>query len=155
MKNKLAFTGFMGSGKTTICRVIAEKAKVKFIDLDEYIEVKEKRSIIEIFEEGEDVFRNLETKYLKEILEMPMETVIALGGGTVCFNNNIDLIKKHAWLFALMPSIEQITDNLWKDKNKRPLIKNITTKEDLKKFVELKLNERLPYYNQADWIINF
>ncbi|RME16009.1 MAG: shikimate kinase [Bacteroidetes bacterium] len=154
MKIHFALTGFMGSGKTTIGKIIAQKSNVPFIDLDEYIEQRENKTINEIFLNGENYFRALETRYLKEILETPQSTVIALGGGTVCFNNNLQLIRQHAWLIALLPEITILTERLWKEKDKRPLLKNITSKDELAAFIEKKLKERMPFYMQADWIVS-
>ncbi|GAB4202021.1 MAG: shikimate kinase [Bacteroidia bacterium] len=153
MKRHLALTGFMGSGKTTIGKIIAQKANVPFIDLDEYIEQKENKTIHEIFLHGENYFRTLETMYLKEVLQIPGNTVIALGGGTVCFNDNLQLILSHAWLIALIPPTNVIVERLWKEKDKRPLLKNLSTKDELKNYIEKTLSERMPFYEQADWVV--
>lgn len=153
MKRHFALTGFMGSGKTTIGKAIAQKSNVPFIDLDEYIEQQENKTINEIFLQGEEYFRELETHYLKQVLQMPDSTVIALGGGTICFHNNLELVRQHAWLIALMPQTSVLTERLWKERDKRPLLKNIASKQELEKFVEKKMEERMPFYMQADWII--
>ncbi|GIV28607.1 MAG: shikimate kinase [Bacteroidia bacterium] len=154
MKRHLAFTGFMGSGKSTIAKTIAQQSGISFIDLDEYIENKEKTSISEIFEsKGEKYFREIETKYLIEVLNIKENSVIALGGGTICFNNNLQIVKENCWLIALLPPLDILLERLWNDKIKRPLLKNISTKEELKIYIQNKLNERMPFYLQADWVV--
>src|SRR3954463_4718303 len=85
--NHVFLTGFMGSGKTTAGAKLATLLKTRFIDLDSYLEKRENRTIPQIFEtDGESTFRDLETKYLLEILRLKEPHVISLGGGTVCFN---------------------------------------------------------------------
>jgi shikimate kinase len=154
MKRHLAIAGFMGSGKTTLAKQISESSGVPYVDLDEYIEQQEGKSIVEIFEVyGEGKFRELETLYLKKILSVEKSTIIALGGGTVCFNDNINLIKQNAWLITIMVNSETLTKRLWNEKDKRPLIKHFQSKEDLRQFIDQKLNERLSYYMQADWVL--
>ncbi|HPQ09665.1 MAG TPA: shikimate kinase [Bacteroidia bacterium] len=154
MKRHLAIAGFMGSGKTTLAKQISESSGVPYVDLDDYIEQQEGKNIVEIFEVyGEDKFRELETLYLKKILSIEKSTIIALGGGTVCFNDNLNFIKQNAWLITIMVNSETLTERLWNEKDKRPLIKHFQSKEDLRQFIEQKLNERLSYYMQADWVL--
>lgn len=144
----------MGSGKTTLAKQISESSGVPYVDLDDYIEQQEGKNIVEIFEVyGEDKFRELETLYLKKILSIEKSTIIALGGGTVCFNDNLNFIKQNAWLITIMVNSETLTERLWNEKDKRPLIKHFQSKEDLRQFIEQKLNERLSYYMQADWVL--
>lgn len=153
MKKHLALTGFMACGKTSIGKQISLKSGNPFIDLDEYIEQQEKKSIHQLFEQGEEYFRTIETYYLKKVLSLHEQHIIALGGGTVCFNNNIEIVLQHTWLFSIIVSADELTERLWHEKDKRPLLKNISTKEELKLFVETKLKERMPFYEKADWII--
>ncbi|MCX7729326.1 MAG: shikimate kinase [Bacteroidia bacterium] len=155
MKRHLALTGFMGSGKTTIGKQIANNSGLPFIDLDEFIEQKEKKTIAEIFEQyGEEKFRKLESFYLNQILSTSGNLVIALGGGTICFHNNLQNVLTHAWLITLMLKAEVLTERLWNEKDKRPLIKNLNSKEELKTFIETKLQERKIFYEKADWILH-
>lgn len=154
MKKHIALTGFMGSGKTTLGKIIAEQSQHPFIDLDEYIEKQEQKTIDDIFKEfGEYHFRLLEKKHIEIIFQKQEQNIVALGGGTVCFFDNLHYIKKNAWLIVLMPPTDLLLERLWKEKNNRPLIKNIKEKNELKKFIEDKLNERMPYYLQADWVL--
>lgn len=154
MKRHFALTGFMGSGKTTFGKYVSQKSGRPFIDLDEYIEKKEGKTIVELFEQGEEKFRELESYYLKQVVELPDAHILALGGCSICKEENLELVLKHSYLFAIMPSVDTLVENLWEERDKRPLLKNITTKEELRKFVEAKLEERKPYYLRADWVLN-
>ena len=81
-KNKVILTGFMGCGKSTIGRILAEKRGQEFLDTDRYIEQKQGRSISDIFAtQGEEVFRDMETEALRELIQKQEPMVIALGGG--------------------------------------------------------------------------
>src|SRR4051812_45149734 len=92
----------MGSGKTTAGNKLAALLKTRFIDLDAYLEKRENRTIPEIFqEEGEKKFRDLETKYLEEIIMIKDPLVISLGGGTACFNENLNIIKENGLLIYI------------------------------------------------------
>lgn len=153
MKKHLCFTGFMGSGKSTIAQKIATHSSLPFVDLDEYIQEKEKKTILEIFQEGEEVFREKERYYLKEVLETPVSSVIALGGGTICFYDNLNKVLQHGWLVAILPPIDVLLERLWNERYKRPLIAHIQTKTELQEFIEKKLSERMPFYLKADWVI--
>ncbi len=156
MKKHLALTGFMGSGKTTIGREMSQKSGKPFIDLDEYIEQQEGKTIVEIFENyGEQKFREIESFYLKQVLALQEDTIIALGGGTICNEENLNLVLSNAWLITIMPSVDVLVERLWNERYKRPLMKNISTKEALKTFIEQKLSERMPYYEKADWVVRF
>lgn len=153
MKQHLCFTGFMGSGKTTIAQKIALQSSLPFIDLDAYIEEKEKKTITELFQDGEKIFREKEKFYLNIILQHPSNSIIALGGGTICFYDNLNLVLKHSWLIALLPPVDVLLERLWNERDKRPLIRHINNKDDLKTFIETKLAERMPFYSKADWVI--
>lgn len=150
--NNIYILGFMASGKTKKGRKIAKYLDMNFLDLDEFIEEKEKKSINNIFEEnGEKYFRNLETDFL---LNNKLEnTVISLGGGTPCFNNNIDLINiKGVSIYFELP-IGMIIERLIRKKAKRPLIKDLDNFEINKKVNSL-FNDRKKYYEKADIIID-
>ena len=81
-KNKVILTGFMGCGKSTIGRILAEKRGQELLDTDRYIEQKQGRSISDIFAtQGEEAFRDMETEVLRELIQKQEPMVIALGGG--------------------------------------------------------------------------
>ena len=143
--------GYMGSGKSIIGRELSLKVNKKFIDLDSYIEKKEKDSISNIFQnKGDLYFRNQESKYLKEILNNNNDLVLSVGGGTPCYFNNLDLmISNNNISFYLKNSNIQLTSRLFNEKNKRPLISNVSSEEKLLEFVSKHLFEREVFYNSA------
>lgn len=148
--------GYMGSGKSSVAGILANDLKMNTVDLDLYIEKKEGRSIPEIFKtKGEIYFRKKEREYLKDILEAPGAKIISLGGGTPCYGNNIELIKKslQTITFYLSVPLETLTERLWLDKNNRPLISHFETKEALNDFIRKHVFERSFYYNQAQYVI--
>ena len=94
---KITLLGYMGSGKSTVGKELAHALHIPFKDLDDYIIEKEGMSIKEIFQEkGEIYFRLQESRYLKELLHAKEDLVLALGGGTPCYADNMNAIKKEA-----------------------------------------------------------
>ena len=144
----------MGSGKTTISKRLAKQLELDIIDLDEFIQQSEGNNIQQIFEtKGENHFRELETNYLNKIITLKKPYVIALGGGTICFNNNLQLIKQNGVLIYIELSAKTLFKRLENAKDERPLLKNLSG-NDLLQFIEQKLEERKPFYNQAHLIVN-
>src|SRR5690606_35331875 len=143
---------YMGSGKTVVGMQLAKKLRIKFSDLDEYISCKEKVDIPTIFEKkGEIYFRKKEKKYLKELLETDVTEVISLGGGTPCYGDNMKLILQNENTVSIYLSAQPDTlaDRLYPDKNKRPLICFLNSREHLLDFINKHLFERNYYYLQA------
>lgn len=154
---KIFLTGYMGSGKSYLGKLLAKQLNYDFIDLDDHIEVLEGRSINEIFEErGELYFRKLETQVLKDVLEEPANLIISLGGGTPCYGNNLDLIKdaNNTKTVYIKASVQLLLDRLFAEKMHRPVISHLETKELLEEFIRKHLFERAFYYNQADIIVS-
>ncbi len=152
---KILLMGFMGCGKSTIGKLISAKHSMDYIDLDEWIEKKEKKSIAEIFErKGEIYFRKAERKYLKKILKKD-NIVIAAGGGTPCYSNNINLINENAVSFYLKVPAVKLYERLSQKKflENRPLLKNFSTKKELLNFIKTKKTEREKFYLMADYTI--
>jgi len=146
----LYLIGFMGVGKTTIGKQIAALNKVVFIDTDSQIEKETSKSIKEIFEtDGEIAFRKLETDTIRSINR---KAIIACGGGLPAHNNNIEYLKHKGIVIYLKASTETLIKRLEKNKNKRPLISNLTNEERLE-FIRKILKERGGTYKQADYTI--
>lgn len=140
--------GFMGSGKTYWGEIWARQKGVKFYDLDALIEEKEGKTVAAIFEkDGEDHFRIIETISLKTFEERT-NCIIACGGGTACFNDNMQWMNDHGTTIYLAATPQYIYDRVWDDKEKRPLIKKHNEAE-LLFFIEQKLKEREPFYKKA------
>lgn len=138
----------MGSGKSTIGKLLSEKLKMKFIDLDKHIEQKSEKTITEIFSsDGEEKFRVMEQEYLNNLLQED-NAVISLGGGTPCFHNNIEFINKNGTSVYIEMNADALVKRLSQEKDKRPLIRNLNEVE-LKYFIEKNLEKRLPVYRQA------
>ena len=149
--------GYMASGKSTIGKMLAEKLNYNFIDLDDYIEASESKSVSQIFEtKGEIYFRKQETYYLKELLKSKNNIVLSLGGGTPCFGDNMDAVlnSKNTTSVYLRTSIGALVERLKIEKSKRPLIAHIETDELLIEFIGKHLFERAQYYNKANMVIS-
>jgi len=134
---------------------LAQKLSLPFLDLDAHIEVQSGMKITEIFKEkGEIFFRKKEHEFLKELLEQPDDAVIALGGGTPCYSNNMDLILSHSQnVFYLRLDIASLAKRLQTEKDQRPLIMHLPDLE-LPEFIGKHLFERSPFYNQATHILH-
>ncbi|MEQ8909434.1 MAG: shikimate kinase [Vicingaceae bacterium] len=143
--------GFMASGKTSLGKKLARRLEVQCIDLDDYIEKKSGQSISTLFEKrGEASFRKLEAEALKEV--STSKAVISLGGGTVCQEGNLELIKASGTSFYLKVSAEVLIGRLKSQKSSRPLVAELESNE-LSEFVRTKLAEREAFYAKADFII--
>lgn len=152
---KIALMGYMGSGKSTIGKLLSKKLNIKFIDLDVYITERLGMSISELFEaKGELFFRKKEREFLLELLDKKTSFILATGGGTPCYGDNLTLIKaKTHHSFYLKLSIPYLVKRLLPEKEHRPLIKSIRP-EDLPEFIGKHLFERNNFYLKADHIIN-
>ena len=150
MKTNVALIGFMGSGKTTVGKILAEKLNKQFVEMDSLIEQKAGKSIPQIFaQDSEIAFRQLEIETTKEVAGSKNH-VIACGGGIVLNKINIDRLKDKAVIVYLTASPAAILKRTAADKNKRPLLKNnkAVTIGELLKF-------RKPFYERmADIRIN-
>jgi len=154
---KLFLTGYMGSGKSYIGKILAKELSIPFIDLDDQIVKMQGKKISEIFrEKGEIFFRKLETEVLNNTLKNENSMVIALGGGTPCYGNNLELIKKdnQSKIIYLKASVNFLTERLYAEKDSRPVISHLDQKGDLEDFIRKHLFERSYYYLQANQIIN-
>ncbi|SMC80584.1 shikimate kinase [Cellulophaga tyrosinoxydans] len=147
---KIVLVGYMGSGKSTIGRLLSKKLNINFIDLDDYIERQLEKSISTIFEEhGEIYFRKMEHNFVKELMSKKDSFILSTGGGTPCYSQNMEVINsKSTNVFYLKLSIAALVERLTLEKEHRPLIKNIETAE-MPEFIGKHLFERSFYYQQA------
>jgi len=150
---KIFLIGFMGCGKTHWGKMLSEKLHVPFFDLDEKIVEHKGKSIPEIFKtEGEEHFRLLEKDVLHLLSESHDSFVMATGGGTPCFYNNIDYLKKQGTVVWINCSTDCLYNRLVKEKDKRPLVKDIPDVE-LKSYIIRKYSSRKIFYQQATVIL--
>ena len=148
--DKIFLIGMMGSGKTFWTKKIAKWIKSAGYDLDDLIEMTEEKTISEIFEEdGEDYFRKLEAKILRWFTEKK-KYVLAAGGGTPCFHENMNWMKKEGMVIWLDESVEILVQRLAAEKAHRPLIAHLSN-EEIAQFIQQKLVERHAYYQQANY----
>ena len=150
---RIILFGFMGSGKSTYGRKLAKKMNHEFIDLDHYIESREKESIKHIFShQGEDRFREIERECLLEILKKD-NYVLATGGGTPCFYDNMKVMNQYGLTIYLKLDIKTLVSRLINAKINRPLIWGKSEKE-LTDFIKKTLKKRKKYYKKAHLTIN-
>lgn len=145
-QKRVILTGFMGVGKSTVARHLSSIVGMEVIDLDYFIEEKEKQTVAEIIEKnGIEYFRKLETESLKKILQNGAAAIISLGGGTWTNEKNRKLIKADGcttiWLESTFEHCWRNINSSWRE---RPLAKN---KKQAKKLFE----EREKVYCLADW----
>lgn len=151
---KIFLIGFMGSGKSYWGRKLSEKLRLPFFDLDEQIESHEGKSISQIFaEKGEEYFRLLEKDTMHIISESHDSFIMATGGGTPCYFNNIEFMNKAGTVVWINTPVDLLFERLLKEKNKRPLIKNLND-DQLRGFIIKKFSDRKIYYEQADLVID-
>lgn len=144
--------GMPACGKTSIGKRLAKKLQFTFLDLDHHLADKENKSVATIFsEKGEDFFRKMEAKYLREISQTKKNTIISVGGGTPCFRNNVQFMRSAGTIFFLNTSVETLFLRL-KEDTKRPMFNGIPQNEVKQKINSL-LDERLKFYLCAHHII--
>lgn len=148
MNKPIFLVGFMGSGKTTLGRKLANHLQKEFIDLDHLIVDRAGMSIPEYFEKyGEDQFRQLESEVLKE--QAGIDAVVSTGGGSPCYFDNMDWILANGLAVYLHLTPKALHARLQQSKiANRPALKGLNG-EELLLFIEEKLAQREPYYNRA------
>lgn len=150
IRRQVFLLGFMGCGKTTVGRLLAERLGWAFVDVDQELERRQGRTIRQIFDtEGEPYFRGIERELLEEILRRDEQesAVVALGGGTFAQPENVARIRAQGgitiWLACPLEELRRRCRGL----NNRPLFR------DPGSFEQLYL-QRLPYYQQADFQVD-
>ena len=145
----IVLVGFMGSGKSIIARKLSEQLKVEVIATDDLFEARAGKSIEDIFKaHGEPYFRNLESEIIKEV-SLRRGSIIDCGGGVVLSPKNLQYLKTNGIVFYLQATPEVIYQRI-KNESHRPLLK---TPDPLGSIKEL-YQQRLPLYNEADFVID-
>lgn len=149
---KVFLVGYMFSGKTTAGRKLARKLNYKFFDTDDYFEKKFRITITDFFRKyNENIFRKLEKKVLEELMNND-KAVISTGGGTPCYFDNMDLIKRNGRSFYLKMSVKSLAVRAMNSKRKRPALQNIPVVE-LEEYIASHLKKREVYYLKADHMV--
>ena len=149
MNKNIVLTGLMGSGKTTVGKILADRLGYTFVDTDDIIEQKEGISINNIFKtKGEKYFRSLENEVCRE-LSNRKNLVISTGGGIVLNKENIYFLRNNGVVVNLTAAPEKLRDRL-KHTSNRPLLKN----GDILNMLKNLLKERKEYYKNADFFID-
>lgn len=145
-KETIILIGFMGSGKSTVGRILARELKLGLIEMDDLIEQQQGKKISKIFEEqGEAVFRQIETKFLLDLFNnKPNGIVLSTGGGVITQSENIDLLRSNGKVIYLRGSKEHLKKNVMGSSH-RPLLAN----EDLDQKIEVMLGQREALYRQC------
>lgn len=145
----------MGSGKSSVGKILAEKLAIKSYDLDNLIENSQQKSISEIFNnQGEIYFRKIENLVFREVIKNEDDFVLSLGGGTPCYANNHELLQRDdVTSVYLKTSVDTLIARLKKEKNNRPLIAHLSD-EELKDYINKHLFDRSFYYHQAKYVIS-
>lgn len=140
--------GYMGSGKTTLGRGVEARAHIAFIDLDQYIEERYDKSIKDIFKErGEDGFRLIERDCIRE-LSLKKDILVACGGGTPCFFDNMEIMNRRGTTVWLDASVDILHARLKEGRSQRPLIADFDD-DELRGFIVKSLEKRNPFYSRA------
>lgn len=144
----LFLIGYMGCGKSTLGRALSAATGLQFIDLDHYIEGRRHSTVSRMFAElGEDGFRRIEQSMLAEVADFH-NVIVACGGGTPCFFDNMDLMNSKGTTVWLNTPIERLYERLQRNRSRRPILADKSDAE-LRSFIEHALAEREPYYSRA------
>jgi shikimate kinase len=152
---KIILLGYMGCGKSTIAKLLANSTSISYLDLDEIIEKHENSSIKKIFsEKGEIYFRKLEHQIFANLIQNQDSFILSLGGGTPCYSNNHEFLKSKGVIsIYLSASIATLYERLLNPNTERPLIAN-KNPEEIMEFIAKNLFDRSYFYNQAQYKIN-
>lgn len=146
---KIYIIGYMGAGKSTVGRRLANRMDIPFVDLDDAFEAKYRYSIPRFFDHfGEERFREFEHQCLKEVSKENENAVISTGGGTACFHDNLQLMHDHGISVYIKMHPKSLAHRLNNARRLRPIVSDIQN-EDMLEFIEEQLAKREIFYEQA------
>ncbi len=153
-KMRIFLIGYMGSGKTTIGKIVAERLGMDFVDTDGYIENKLGKTVASIFSEfGEDNFRKIERESLLEVAKVD-NVIIATGGGAPCFFDNMEKMNALGTTIYINLTPSELAERLGTTNLKeRPILVNLEN-EELEDFIASALAKREVFYNQAQFKVS-
>ncbi len=151
---KIFLVGYMGCGKSTIGKGLAKLTNSEFVDLDTYIENHYHATISSLFNKyGESNFRLLEQSMLLEVSNLQGDIVVATGGGTPCFFDNMELMNSVGVTIYIDAPAKMLAHRLEGAKKKRPIIEGLSS-DELLHFIQGALDYRLTYYQKAAYTVN-
>ncbi len=147
---RIIIVGYMGSGKTTVGKALAQELNMTFYDLDWYIESRMHKTVPQIFaEKGEEGFRKIEHNMLHELAEFE-NVIISCGGGTPCFFDNMDYMNEQGDTLYLQATPDVLYGHLKMGRTERPLLKDKTS-EEIQTYIKEQLEKREPFYSKAKY----
>ena len=150
---RIFLMGYMGAGKTTVGKKLSKQLNLSFIDLDYYIEGRYHKEIRQLFaERGEDAFRDIERRMLHEVASFE-DVLVSTGGGTPCFFDNMEFMNDTGTTVYLKVSVDELANRLEVCKQTRPVLQN-RSGEELKQFIADSLENRRPFYEQAQIVFD-
>ncbi len=147
LPDKIILAGFMATGKTSVGRILAERLGYPFVDTDDLVEELAKKKIVKIFaEDGEVVFRRWEQQAIDLALSRD-RVVLAVGGGAVCFKNNLQKLQRAGLVLLLTASVQTLLKRVWGQPGVRPLLNTPEPEAEVRSI----LAKRDPYYRKISW----
>ena len=148
---RIFLIGYMGAGKTTVGKVLSRQLGLSFIDLDHYIEGR--KTVGQLFaEKGEDAFRDIERRMLREVAAFE-DVLVSTGGGAPCFFDNMEFMNGAGQTVYLKVSVEELAKRLELCKSTRPILKG-RSGDELKAFIAESLEKREPFYSKASIVFD-
>ena len=146
--DRIYLVGYMGAGKTTAAKRLASRLGWEVADTDALFEEKYRISVDDFFQKyDEPLYRRLETQILHDTLSLD-NAVIATGGGTACFNDNMDWMNQNGFTVFLKISPQSALVRLSQSKVRRPKVYG-KSPEELEDFIRQNYTERMPFYEKA------
>jgi shikimate kinase len=150
---RIILIGYMGAGKTTIGKILAKDLGIPFYDLDWYIETRMRKKVKQIFDErGEEGFRIIEKNMLHEVAEFE-DVVVACGGGTPCFFDNMEYLVGQGDVVYLRGTPDVLFRHLKMGKGVRPLLLG-KSDEELLEYIKENVEKREEFYMKANHIVD-
>lgn len=145
---RIFLIGYMGAGKTTVGKVLSRQLGLSFIDLDHYIEARFHKTVGQLFaEKGEEAFRDIERRMLREVA-MFEDVLVSTGGGAPCFFDNMEFMNEVGQTVYLKVSVDELANRLELCKTTRPVLKG-RSGDELRAFIGESLEKREPFYRKA------
>ena len=147
------FVGYMGARKTPGGKVLSRQLELSFIDLDHYIEGRYHKTVGQLFaEKGEDAFRDIERRMLREVAAFE-DVLVSTGGGAPCFFDNMEFMNGAGQTVYLKVSVEELAKRLELCKSTRPILEG-RSGDELRAFIAESLEKREPFYSKASIVFD-